>query len=125
MERLPFAGIVIVEAVTSTLVFKNKDNSANLLYMELQVSCIVKSDRYNPHERIHSIGGVYGGKRWQFKEDDAIGHIESGKYSFHTLVRGERARVIIARHSGRKYLKTEADGLRPDNLLSLAQCPLY
>jgi hypothetical protein len=28
-----------------------------------------------------------------------------------------------ARHSGREYLKTEADGVKPDNLLSLSECP--
>jgi hypothetical protein len=33
------------------------------------------------------------------------------------------AEVIIATHLGHKYLKTTADGVHPDNLLALPECP--
>jgi Protein of unknown function (DUF3892) len=36
---------------------------------------------------------------------------------------GRTVAVIVAFHSGRKYLKTEADGYSPDNLLALPECP--
>jgi hypothetical protein len=31
--------------------------------------------------------------------------------------------VIVATHNGNKYIKTEADGIHPDNLLALPECP--
>lgn len=88
-----------------------------------QVRCINKSDRYNPHERITHIGGFDSNQAWRITEDEAILGIESGKWAFYTLVNGQRAEVIVAVHLGRKYLKTTADGLEPNNLLSLPECP--
>ena len=43
----------------------------------LEVTCINKSDRQNPHERILSIGGARTGTRWKFRQIDAIGYIEN------------------------------------------------
>jgi hypothetical protein len=31
--------------------------------------------------------------------------------------------MVVAAHNGRLYLKTEADGYAPNNLLNLAPCP--
>lgn len=90
---------------------------------KIVIQCINKSDRYNPHERIKSIGGVHDGKRWSLPEADAIAGIESGKWTFVVHVRNLEATVIIATRLGRKYLKTVADGETPDNLLSLPECP--
>lgn len=91
----------------------------------IQVKCITKrGDHYNPHERIQGIGGSNpNGKRWWLREDQAISGIEADKWSFYTCERGVHADVIIATHNRRKYLKTTADGYRPDNLLSLPECP--
>jgi len=36
---------------------------------------------------------------------------------------GRRVRVIVETHNRRKYLKTEADGYAPNNLLALPECP--
>lgn len=92
--------------------------------MLLQVRCINKQDRYNPHSRIINIGGINpNGTRWKLPEDQAIRDIESGKYSFYVIVGGRSVKIIIAFHEGRKYLKTEADGITPNNLLSLPECP--
>lgn len=85
----------------------------------LEVTCINKTDRYNPHERIENIGG----NSWKHTEDDAIAYIENGVYSYYVNRGGYEARVIIATRSGHKYLKTEEDGEQPDNLLSLPECP--
>jgi len=90
-----------------------------------EVSCIEKSDRYNPHERILSIGGTKTGEaRWKITEKEAIDGIENGKWQFYVSVDGKTVSIIVATSAhGRKYLKTQNDGEQPDNLLSLAECP--
>lgn len=91
---------------------------------KVQVSCIVKRDRQNPHERIQAIGGLHNGSRWQMDEDHAIRSIKRGEYDFYVSRGGRTVDVIISIHNGREYLKTVADGYSPDNLLSLSSCPL-
>lgn len=90
----------------------------------LQIKCINKADRFDPNRRITNVGGISNnGTRWKFSEDDAIKYIENGQYSFYVTAAGRTVQVIVAVHNGRKYLKTEADGIIPDNLLSLPECP--
>lgn len=92
--------------------------------MNKEVTCIAKrGDHYNPHERIQGIGGRRAiGVRWWRSEDDAIRDIESGSESYYVSVNGKSVSVKVAEHSGRKYLKTIADGYKPDNLLALPDC---
>lgn len=92
--------------------------------MDLQIDCINKTDRYNPHERIMYVGGYNPGAttRWKITQQQAITYIENGEHTFFTLVNGRRANVIVARHNGNKYIKTESDGEHPNNLLSLPEC---
>jgi len=95
--------------------------------MSHEVTCVNKSDRMNPHERIRRIGGRVGasngGGPWTLSQEDAIDGIESGKWIFHVSRGGRTVKVIVAvSRYGHKYLKTEADGESPDNLLSLPEC---
>jgi hypothetical protein len=90
-----------------------------------EVKCINKSDRFNPHERILSIGGVNpNGTGWKLSQQDAIQGIKVGKWAFYVDRGGKTVKVIVAKsYYGHEYLKTEADGEQPNNLLSLPECP--
>lgn len=85
-----------------------------------QITCINKrGEHYNPHERIEYIGQQ---GNWKLSEDSAIRRIESGKDSFYTSVNNRDTEVVVTKHNGRKYLKTDADGYEPNNLLALPEC---
>jgi len=88
-----------------------------------QITCINKIDRPNPHERITHVGG-FGTSAWKLTQEDAIGKIERREWNFYVSVRGKSVWVVVATSRyGNKYLKTEADGDAPNNLLSLPECP--
>jgi hypothetical protein len=93
--------------------------------LQVQVRCINKTDRSNPHERIRSIGGVNSnGAQWKLTVEQAILGIKQNRWSFYVQIGTERAQVIIAKSSqGNEYLRTVADSEQPDNLLSLPECP--
>lgn len=89
-----------------------------------EVLCIRKTDRSNPHERITHIGGRNDdGTAWKITQEDAIAGIESGQWSFYVSRGGRTVNVVVAiSRWNNKYIKTEADGEQPDNLLSLPEC---
>jgi hypothetical protein len=90
----------------------------------VQIQCVSKRPRQDPHQRISHVGGVNpNGTRWKLGEDEAIAGIRQDKWSFYVHTGGARVDVIIATHNGNPYLKTRADGLQPDNLLALPECP--
>lgn len=91
-----------------------------------RIRCINKDDRYNPYERITHIGGQNADRtRWKVTQQRAIQAIEAGEWAFYVeRPTGDRVRVIVATSPyGNKYIKTDADGDEPNNLLSLPECP--
>jgi hypothetical protein len=91
----------------------------------VQIQCINKTNRYDPHDAIDNFGGVNAdGTRWKQTLREMVGLIEAGKFSFYVSVGGRSVDVIISTSAaGHKYLKTTADGAMPNNLLSLPECP--
>jgi hypothetical protein len=89
-----------------------------------QVRCVKKNDRYNPWERIKTIGGLNSnGSNWSLSQEEAITGIEDGKWCFFVEKYGTQVKVIVAKSRfGNKYLKTIADGEEPNNLLNLPEC---
>jgi hypothetical protein len=47
----------------------------------VQMECINKSDRPNPHEGILDVGGIHGGRRWKLRQQEAMAGIDAGKGS--------------------------------------------
>jgi uncharacterized protein DUF3892 len=88
-----------------------------------EIKCINKTPRHDPYDRIQNVGGVRAsGATFKITQPAAIAEIERGEEFF--VNRGGRTvKVIIATHNGNKYIKTEADGVQPDNLLALPECP--
>ncbi len=79
------------------------------------------------HERIASIGCVdEAGTKRTFTEAEAIGLIESNRASFYVeRPDGHRVEVMVEKSpEGHKFLKTEADGEKPNNLRSLPRCKI-
>ena len=89
----------------------------------VEITCINKTDRMNAHERIQNVGGVNSdGSTWKMSQEQAIKDVQAGKWNFYVTSGGRRVSVIVAvSRYGNKYLKTEADGEQPNNLLSLPE----
>ncbi len=91
---------------------------------DLQITCIDKSDRDNPHERILRIGGgatLLG--MWRKTQEETIHEIETGINQFYVSDGGNSVWVIVRESRyGNKYLTTEADGDSQNNLLNLPEC---
>ena len=92
--------------------------------MANQILCIRKSSRMDHYDRITHIGGLNEqGQRWFLTQAEAIMGIENGKWQFHIRFGGRDIPIVVAVSSdGHKYLKTPADRLHPNNLLTLPEC---
>lgn len=92
--------------------------------MANRVTCATKKgDNYDPYERISHIGGYNSnGEHFRITSEDAIQKINSTKYSFYVVKDGKNVSVIVGTRNGKEYLKTEADGYEPNNLLALGDC---
>src|SRR5688500_16268335 len=92
-----------------------------------EITCINKTPRDNPYDAITHVGGATGsdsGGAWRLRLDQAIAGIEQGKWEFfvrRSLLNDVKV-VVAVSPFGNKYLKTEADGAEPNNLLSLPEC---
>ena len=89
-----------------------------------QIKCINKNPRHDPYRAITHVGGFVN-SHWKLTLAQAIGAIERGEWAFFVeRPAGDSVwvHVAVSKH-GNKYLKTDADGDEPNNLLSLPECP--
>jgi hypothetical protein len=88
-----------------------------------QIKCINKPDRQSSVEHITHVGG-YGTSPWKLEVETVITRIEAGLEKFFVRVGQYETDVIVMSPVGRrKYIRTEPDLTKVDNLLSLPECP--
>lgn len=85
---------------------------------DVQITCINKQPRDNPHEGITHLGG----ETWKWTRQQVIDSIKARTNTFYTLVAGKRAEVGVVKGPNGDYVRTYADGVWNDNLLALAEC---
>ncbi|MEK7415887.1 MAG: DUF3892 domain-containing protein [Planctomycetota bacterium] len=85
---------------------------------DVQVTCINKQPRNNPHEGITHLGGA----TWQWTRQQVIDSINAKTNTFYTLVNGKRANIGVVNGSNGDYVRTYADNVWNDNLLALPEC---
>jgi hypothetical protein len=90
-----------------------------------QILSLVKADSSQPHERITHVNGVDPtGQPWTMTQAEAVASVEAGTWRFYASVWGRANWVVVATTAeGDKYLKTETDGLQPNNLLTVPAGP--
>jgi Protein of unknown function (DUF3892) len=92
---------------------------------EVQVTCITKPHPQSPHEHITHLGNPKAG--WTWPRERVIQSIDAKTNNFFVVDprTGTRANIGVVRAAGHApYVRTYADGVWNDNLLSLNQCPL-
>lgn len=85
---------------------------------DVQVTCINKVPRDNPHEGITHLGGA----TWRWTRQQVIESIKAKTNTFFTSVDGKRAEIAIVNGPNGEYLRTHANGYWSDNLLALREC---
>jgi hypothetical protein len=85
---------------------------------DVQITCINKQPRDNPHEGITHLGG----STWKWTRQQVVDSIKSKSNTFYTFVGGKRAEVGVVNGPNGDYVRTHADGYWNDNLLALSEC---
>jgi hypothetical protein len=85
---------------------------------DVQVTCINKQPRDNPHEGITHLGG----SGWKWTRQQVVDSINKKTNTFYTRVNGKRADVGVVHGPNGDYVRTYADRVWNDNLLALPEC---
>ncbi len=86
---------------------------------DVQVTCINKQPRVNPHEGITHLGGP----TWWWTRQQVVESIQRNENTFYTFVGGKRADLGVVNGANGPYVRTYADRQWNDNLLALPECP--
>lgn len=85
-----------------------------------QVTCHTP-DNADKDRRLQGVGGPVG-DGWYRTVDQMIAHIEGGDRFWTVDQQGNSVWLMVSSRNGRKYIKTESDGVEPNNLLALPHC---
>ena len=91
---------------------------------DCEITCIKKPHPTSPHEHITHVGNP---PHWIWTREDVIQSIDARTNTFYVRdqISGKRSEVAVVRENGKApYLRTHADRLYNNNLLSLNQCPI-
>lgn len=92
---------------------------------DVQVTCITKPHPQSPHEHITHLGNPRAG--WVWPRERVVESIDAKTNTFFVVDprTSKRANVGVVRQTGKlPYVRTYADGIWNDNLLSLDQCAI-
>ena len=90
----------------------------------IRIGCVNRTTATEPWNRIAHVGGQNPtGSRWKLSQSDAIARTEQGTYAFYVQSFGKSIDVVVADHSGHRYLKASSDREHPNALLALPECP--
>ena len=87
---------------------------------DVQVTCIIKEERNNPHEGITHLGGY----NWMWTRSEVITSIKNRTNTFYTMSGSIRADIVVVSGPNGEYVRTKKDGTPTDNLLALAACQI-
>ena len=78
-------------------------------------------DNGDTDRRIQGLGGSFG----RYTVDQIILMINNGHMFYTAPALAPRRKIEVAQHprTYRLYLKTDADGVEPNNILALPRCP--
>ena len=86
---------------------------------DVQVTCINKVPREDPHEGITHLGNSAG--KWTRQQ--VVDWIQSETNTYFTMsAAGKRVEIGVVNGPTGKYARTYADGIWTDNLLALPEC---
>ena len=85
---------------------------------DVRVTCINKQPRNNPHEGITHLGGA----NWHWARQQVIDSIQAKTNTLYVQGNGTRSSIGVIQGANGPYLRTFADGVWNDNLLSLPEC---
>jgi Uma2 family endonuclease len=85
---------------------------------DVQVICIRKQPRPNPHEGITHLGNFAG----TWTKQSVIGWIEERSSTFFVMTGDRRADIAVIEGPNGKYLRSYADNAWNDDLLLLPEC---
>ncbi|MGZ6790526.1 MAG: DUF3892 domain-containing protein [Mycobacteriaceae bacterium] len=98
--------------------------------LEMQITCIHKNPRNDPYHPIRQVGGINHTQNTNFRmtQLQCIQSIDRGNHFFVVDANGDRADVRVHIHfppwslQGTRYIATNPDNTRADNLLYLPEC---
>ncbi len=91
----------------------------------IEIKYVNKQPRDNAWERITHVGWVDANwMNWRKTQQEAVNLIDSKEEEFYVNVEWDKVKVITATSRfNNRYIKTESDGDKPNNLLFLPECP--